>query len=117
MRSVYVREHAPLPPRLRLMTCAGVGFGGAPDTRSPAAQATASAMSLILPPHLPSARTGRIFAAQSMPAVYELLSAFAAITPATDVPCQLLLRTSQSVWPSMISPLLTQSPGSLGSAS
>ena len=50
------------------MTCAGCGLAGTPGTGSPAAHATPSRMSESSPPHFPSTRTGRIFAAQSMPA-------------------------------------------------
>ena len=48
-------------------------------------------MSSKVPPHLPSTRTGRIFAFQSMPGdPGRRCCVFAAIRPLTKVPCQLL---------------------------
>ena len=51
-------EHGEAPPRLMLMTLAGVGLFGTPGTGKPAAQRIASLMSTMVPPHLPSTRTG-----------------------------------------------------------
>src|SRR6202171_929858 len=106
-------------PRLRLITCAGVLFGGTPGTERPAAHATPSRMSENVPPHLPSTRIGRIFADQSMPAVQALSLPLAPITAETAVPCQLLSSTEQS-WPRSgpsMSAWVTQSPGSDASGS
>ncbi len=44
------------------MTRAGFGLFGTPGTGRPAAQYIASITSVDVPPHLPSARTGRISA-------------------------------------------------------
>lgn len=76
-------------------------------------------MSESSPKHLPSTRTGRIFAAQSMPAVQTASLLLAAMIPAVDVPCQLLVAMSQ---PSNVCELIRslrviQSPGSDASAS
>ena len=79
-----------------LITCAGCGFAGTPGTTSPPAQAMPSAMSESQPPHLPSTRTGSSFACQSRPAMNRVLLALARTTPATAVPCQLLLLVGQS---------------------
>src|SRR5512135_1149995 len=79
-----------LPPRLRLMTRAGVAFAGTPGTGSPADHLIASAMSDSDPPHLPSARTGCTRTFHAMPAMPMPLFAVAAATPAMCVPCQLL---------------------------
>ncbi len=44
------------------MTLAGVALAGTPATEPPDAQVMASTMSEVAPPHLPSTRTGWIFA-------------------------------------------------------
>ncbi len=44
------------------MTLAGVALAGTPATEPPEAQVMASTMSEVEPPHLPSTRTGWIFA-------------------------------------------------------
>ena len=100
------------------MICAGKGLRGTPGTLSPAAHATASMMSESSPPHLPSARTGRILAPQSIPASHWPLLEFAAMLPATPVPCHELSPISHSRNSgSVLSAALTQSPGSEASAS
>ena len=70
------------------MTFAGVAFAGTPGTLPPEAQVIASAMSAEEPPHLPSTRTGWIFALYAMPATPLVLFVAAATVPATCVPCQ-----------------------------
>src|SRR5262245_36945303 len=85
----YAAAHRPLPPRLMLMTLAGVGFAGTRATLPPDAQVIASTMSDVRPPHLPSTRTGRILAFGAIPATPTPLLLSAAIVPATWVPCQL----------------------------
>src|SRR6185503_9951301 len=77
----YVCEHVPLPPRLRLMTLAGLALAGTPRTVPPDAQTIASAMSELVPPHLPSTRTGTTFALKATPATPMPLLATAAIVP------------------------------------
>ncbi|ABA52704.1 ribonuclease E [Burkholderia pseudomallei MSHR1043] len=93
-----VSPHGPVPPRLRLITFAGVRFVGAPATGMPAAQRIASAMSLVVPPHLPSTRTGRILPYQLTPAMPMPLFAAAPMMPATCVPCQLLFDGALAHW-------------------
>ena len=102
-----------------LMTLAGLGFS-IPSTGMPAAQRMPAMMSPSLPKHLPSTRTGSTRtpgAAPAIPAAGLVLVA-AATNADVDVPCQLLPETSQSL---KVEPALsadvTQSPGSLGSAS
>src|SRR5688572_3916584 len=70
-----------------LMTFAGVGFAVTPLTVPPEAQVIASAMSASEPPHLPSTRTGWIFALNATPATPFALFVTAAIVPATCEPC------------------------------
>ena len=48
-------EQAPVPPRLMLMTLAGVGLLMTPGTAPPASHVIASMMSDVTPPHLPNA--------------------------------------------------------------
>jgi hypothetical protein len=79
-------EHAPKPPRLMLTTRAGFGFGGTPAIATPDAHSMPSKTSASVPPHFASARTGRILAAQSMPAMPVPLSVFAAMRPETNRP-------------------------------
>src|SRR3569623_326409 len=50
------------PPRLILITLAGLGLAGTPATLPPAAQVMASEISERLPPHLPSTRIGTTLA-------------------------------------------------------
>ena len=108
----------PMPPRLRFTTCAGVGLFGTPGTGKPAAHAIASNTSENSPPHLPSARTGRMRAPQSTPASAKPLFPFAATMPATEVPCQLESSLSQpGNRPLSMSSCEIQSPGSVGSGS
>ena len=71
-----------------LITRAGFGLGGTPATGTPAAHSTPATMSSNVPPHLPSTRTGRIFAFQLRPAMPTPLLVFAAMRPLTNVPCQ-----------------------------
>ena len=59
--------HDPEPPRLRLMTSAGVGLAGTPLTVPPDAQMMASAMSAVEPPQRPSTRTAWMSAFGAMP--------------------------------------------------
>src|ERR1700681_2358402 len=97
------------PPRLMLMTRAGVGFGGAPATATPAAHRTPAVMSSNVPPHLPSTRTGRILAFQLRPAIPAPLLVLAAMMPLTNVPCHELASPGT---PSPHSPSEVPSPGS-----
>ena len=89
------------------MTLAGVVFGGTPAICTPEAHSMPSRMSSNVPPHLPSARTGRIFAPVVRPAMPMPLLVLAAICPATKSPWKKL----SSAGPH--SPLL-QSPSSRG---
>src|SRR6185295_9645233 len=75
------------PPRLMLITFAGFGLAGAPPTGMPTAHMTPAVMSSNVPPHLPSTRTGTIFAFQLSPAIPAPLLVLAAIMPLTNVPC------------------------------
>ena len=111
--------HGASPPKLMLMTRAGFGLTGAPATLSPAAQRMPSTMSATSAPHLPATRTGSTRPSRLTPATPSALSVSAATMPAMSVPCHELFATSQfansgfesfSAW-------VTQSPGSLGSAS
>ena len=70
------------------MICAGVGLIGAPGTAMPAAQRMPAMMSLSVPPHLPSTRTGRISVFQPVPAMPSALFVSAPIRLDTRVPCQ-----------------------------
>src|SRR5437660_7478921 len=80
----------PRPPRLILITLAGVGLGGAPGTGRPAAHRMASLISAMVPPHLPSTRTACTRTFQFTPATPTALLVFPTPTvPATCVPCQL----------------------------
>src|SRR4051812_14984993 len=101
-----------------LSTRAGVGLSATPLTCKPAAQRMPARMSLSMPPHLPSTRTGRMNEFQLSPATPAPLLVSAPIIPDTRVPCQLL---SPFVQPDSaefdLSLSLTQSPGSEGSAS
>ena len=60
---------------------------GAPGTVMPAAQRMPAMMSLSVPPHLPSTRTGRISVFQPVPATPSALFVSAAIRLETRVPC------------------------------
>ncbi len=84
----------------------------------PAAHSIAAMMSESYPPHLPSARRGRIQGLQVPPAMPWPLLVLAAISDATSVPCHELSAWSQPLnfcdWPSCV---VTQSPGSEGSES
>src|ERR1700674_4019166 len=70
----------------------------------------------MVPPHLPSARTGSKRAFQSTPAMPKPLFAAAPIRPATCVPCQVLSvalgHSTKGGLPASLA--LIQSPGSLG---
>src|SRR6185437_4248787 len=110
--------HDPVPPRLKLMICAGYGLSGTPVTCRPAAQRIPSRMSESRPPHLPSARTGRIFPCQVIPATPVALLAMAPRMPTTRVPCHELLPTVQLAKVGFCRSLeATQSPGSEASGS
>ena len=52
----------PLPPRLMLMTRAGLALAGTPETLPPEDQTIASTMSEVEPPQRPSTRTGTTLA-------------------------------------------------------
>src|SRR5215469_13237285 len=116
MVSCQLVGHGPVAPRLRLMILAGWGLLGTPLTATPAAQSMPERMSESEPPQTPSARTGRIWVFQVMPAMPSMLLAMAPSIPATRVPCQELTEVCvtpaflQAVW--LRSALLTQSPGS-----
>src|SRR3990172_9097114 len=103
-------------PRLMLITLAGVVLFGTPGTARPAAQRTASLISAVVPPHLPSTRTGCTLTAQLTPATPRLLLVLPTPTvPATWVPCH---EGSCAGWgglPSGTHSLAaTPSPGSVG---
>jgi hypothetical protein len=71
-----------------------------------------------VPPHLPSTRTGTTLASGAVPAMPRLLLVAPATRLAVAVPCQLLEEAPQSEKvPVRVSASVTQSPGSLGSAS
>ena len=76
------------------MICAGVGLSGTLGTLMPAAQRMPMMMSLSVPPHLPSTRTGRISVFQPVPAIPSALLVSAAIRLDTRVPCQELFTWS-----------------------
>ena len=86
------------PPKFRLMICGrfATGFGVTPVTGSPIDHLIASKISDMEPPHLPSARTGRMRTPpKPMPATdptvaASVLLAVAAMIPAVNEPCQLL---------------------------
>ena len=63
------------------MIRAGYGFDGAPSTGTPPAHSIAARMSESEPPHLPSARTGRIQPFQPSPAMPRELFASAPMIP------------------------------------
>src|SRR5687768_10959123 len=63
----------PGPPSDRLITFAGLRLLGMPAIGRPAAQRMASLMSVLVPPHLPSTRTGRTLPPKAMPATPRLL--------------------------------------------
>ncbi len=104
---------------------------GTPDTAIPAAQRIASMTSELVPPHLPSARTGRIRTPGAMPAVdvpggFGVAVHCAAAMPDIWVPCQLLgssvllfgsWSSSQASRYCVFSAAVIQSPGSVGFAS
>src|SRR5450755_2160462 len=84
----------------------------------PPAQSMAASISESAPPHLPSARTGRVQLLQVRPATPFALLVIAPRMPTTRVPCQELLATLQSLNSVvLVSAMLTQSPGSDASAS
>jgi hypothetical protein len=114
--SMYSCVQAPPPPRLMLITRAGLALCGTPGTSIPAAHRRPAAMSESNPPHLPSTRTGMTLTppcdALAMPT---LLFVTAPIRPSVCVPCHELFVSSQ---PSAAeSAALTKSPGSEASAS
>ncbi len=100
------------------MILAGVALAGTPLTVMPAAQSMPVMMSESVPPHTPSARTGKICGFQVTPATPSELLVSAPSMPATRVPCQEL--TCACVWLAHSaldrSALLIQSPGSEASA-
>ncbi len=105
----------PEPPRLMLITLAGVALAGTLGTARPAAQRMASLMSLVVPPHLPSTRTAWTLTSQFTPATPVALSVAPTPTvPATWVPCQLFGRAGCGKPHSLAA---IASPGSVGSAS
>ena len=71
-----------------LMTLAGLGLAGTPATDRPAAQRMPAMMSLSLPKHLPSTRTGSTRTPGAAPAMPVPLLAAAATRLDVDVPCQ-----------------------------
>ena len=83
MALCVVELHEPLPPKLMLITSAGLAFAGTPDTEPPEAQIIPSAISDVKPPHLPSTRTGTTFASYATPATPSPLLVTAATVPAT----------------------------------
>src|SRR5687768_8726525 len=84
----------------------------------PPAHAIASRMSESKPPHLPSARTGKIHEFHVEPVIPSELFASAAMIPATRVPCHELLETEQPEnCPWFDSCCVTQSPASDASES
>src|ERR1700741_1335604 len=84
----------------------------------PPAHAIASRMSESKPPHLPSARTGKIQGLHVLPATPSLLFVSAPTIPATRVPCHELFLTSQPAnRPWFDSCCEPQSPASDASAS
>src|ERR1700689_5961259 len=79
----------------------------------PADQSMAASISESLPPHLPSARTGRIQLLHVRPPTPVALLVMAPRMPTTRVPCQELFSTVQPVNSAVfVSAVLTQSPGS-----
>src|SRR5450631_1447286 len=77
----------------------------------PPAQSMAASISESVPPHLPSARTGRIQLLQVRPATPVALLVIAPSMPTTRVPCQELLATVQSLNSVvLVSAMLKQSP-------
>ncbi len=105
MASCSLVEHAPSPPRLRLITRAGVGFNEMPSTGKPAAQRIALISSLVSPPHAPRIRMCCIWDCRLIPAMPKPLLVFAPMIPATFVPCHESGMAPQA------------SPGSVASAS
>src|SRR6516165_3625233 len=73
------------------------GLSGTPATCTPAAHDIASMMSESKPPHLPSARAGRIRVFQVMPVMPTALFESAPMIPVVRVPCHELLETPQPV--------------------
>lgn len=70
------------------------------------------------PPHLPITRTGRIHPFQVIPATPTPLFVSAPMIPETRVPCHELSEVSvQLLELELVSSVVTQSPGSEGSAS
>src|SRR5262245_61183917 len=101
-----------------LRTRAGVALAVVPETDRPAAQRMPARMSLSVPPHLPSTRTGRTNEFQDMPVMPAELFDRAPIIPETRVPCHELAEVRQLVKMRLFrSASVIQSPGSLGSES
>src|SRR5256885_1400194 len=101
-----------------LMMRAGFVLIGTPETGNPAAHIIPARMSESNPPHLPSTRTGRIFACHDNPATPRELLDAAPRMPVVRVPCQELICVSQLLnWELAVSVESTQSPGSEASAS
>ena len=82
-----VDEQRAVPPRDRLITFAGFGLSGTPETLPPAAQMMPSEMSEETPPHLPSTRTARTFTFGDTPEIPIRFPCWAPMIPATCVPC------------------------------
>src|SRR3546814_1073 len=82
-------SQAPVPPRLMLITSAGLALVGTPLTAPPDAQVIASTISEVNPPPLPSTRAGTTLALNATPATPLALLVTAATVPDTWVPCQL----------------------------
>ncbi len=107
------------PPRLTLITRAGVGLAGTLGTDRPPAQRMPSTVSESSAPQRPETRTGWMRAFQSTPAMFTPLLVSAPSVPATRVPCQLLLVAvvvGVEV-PGQVNPTGTPSPASVASAS
>ena len=97
---------------------AGLGLSGTPATEMPADQRIAAWMSESVPKHLPSTRTGSTLTPGAAPAMPMPSLAAAPTRLAVLVPCQELFSTVQPLNLAVpASAAVTQSPGSLGSAS
>ena len=82
------------PPRLMLMTLAGLLLSGTPSMWMPAAQRMPAMMSESTPKHLPSTRTGSTRTPGAVPAMPVLLLAAAPIRLAVEVPCHELAEST-----------------------
>ncbi len=115
--SCSAAEQLPTLPRLTLITRAGLGLAGTPDTEIPPAHSMPSTVSDSSAPHLPDVRTGTMRVFQPTPAISSALLVPAASTLITSVPCQVLLPMSLLVQPLIAetSALVTPSPVSCAS--